>query len=118
MGWYEALKDAISLAQKADNLALMRQLLDAQREMLDMQAEINTLHGKLLELEREKRDTEDLYFKDQAYWRKRDGIEDGPFCPRCFDADRKIIRLRRVNGYVPSCPNCQNYFGDSGPAFA
>jgi hypothetical protein len=43
VGWYEALKDAIAVAQKADNLALMRQLLDAQRELLDMQAEINML---------------------------------------------------------------------------
>ena len=31
MGWYEAIKDGISLAQKADNLPLVQSLIDAQK---------------------------------------------------------------------------------------
>ena len=43
MGLYEAFKDAISVAQKADNVELYRQLLDLSAQALDMQAEIAKL---------------------------------------------------------------------------
>ena len=33
-------------------------------------------------------------FHDGAYWRNRDGGEEGPFCPACWDHDRKLVRGR------------------------
>ena len=32
MGWYEIFKDVLSMAQKADNVELVRQLLAMQKE--------------------------------------------------------------------------------------
>lgn len=43
MGLYEGIKDAIGIAQKADNIELYRQLLDLGNQALDMQAEIARL---------------------------------------------------------------------------
>lgn len=43
MGWYEAIKDGISLAQKADNLLLVQNLIDAQKQILDLMNENNEL---------------------------------------------------------------------------
>ena len=43
MGLYEALKDAVSIAQKADNIDLYRKLLDLSAQALDMQSEIARL---------------------------------------------------------------------------
>ena len=40
MGLYDAMKDAISLAQKADNIELYRQLLDLSAQALELQAEV------------------------------------------------------------------------------
>ena len=39
MGFYDAFKDALNLAQKADNIELYRQLLDLSAQALDLQAE-------------------------------------------------------------------------------
>src|SRR5690606_14990835 len=36
MGLYEALKDAVSVAQKADNIEIMRALFEAQKQALDV----------------------------------------------------------------------------------
>jgi hypothetical protein len=36
-----------------------------------------------------------LKYEEQVYWEIDDSGSriDGPFCPNCFDADRKVIRL-------------------------
>ena len=39
MAFYDAFKDAITLAQKADNIQLYKQLLDLSAQALDLQAE-------------------------------------------------------------------------------
>ena len=43
MGLYDAMKDAINLAQKADNIELYRQLLDLSAQALELQAEVARL---------------------------------------------------------------------------
>ncbi len=111
MGWYDALKDAITVAQKADNIELTRQLLDAQRELLDMQAENNRLRGEIFELRSKEADAEGLHFDKNSYWKTMPaGAADGPFCSRCWDFDKKLVRLKTSTKYVPVCPNCKNYF--------
>lgn len=43
MGWYEALKDGIIIAQKADNVPLVNELIEAQKQILDLIAENTSL---------------------------------------------------------------------------
>ena len=52
MGLYEGIKDAIGIAQKADNIELYRQLLDLGAQALDMQAEITRLREENAELKK------------------------------------------------------------------
>ena len=52
MGLYEGIKDAIGIAQKADNIELYRQLLDLGAQALDMQAEITRLREENEELKK------------------------------------------------------------------
>ena len=40
MGFYDAFKDVLNMAQKADNIDLYRQLLDLSAQALEMQEEI------------------------------------------------------------------------------
>ena len=43
MGWYEAIKDGINVAQKADNIPLVNNLIEAQKQILDLINENNKL---------------------------------------------------------------------------
>jgi len=52
----------------------------------------------------------ELVFRNNAYWRESDGRSDGPFCQRCWDAERKLIRLTTRSDMLPKCANCGNYF--------
>ena len=52
MSFYEAFKDAINIAQKADNVDLYRQLLDLSAQALDLQAEVLRLKEENAELKK------------------------------------------------------------------
>lgn len=54
MGLYEGIKDAIGLAQKADNIDLYKQLLDLGAQALEMQAEITRLREENAELKKDR----------------------------------------------------------------
>lgn len=54
MAFYDAFKDAIALAQKADNIELYKQLLDLSAQALDLQAENAKLKEENTELKKKK----------------------------------------------------------------
>ena len=52
MGFYDAFKDVLNMAQKADNIDLYRQLLDLSAQALEMQEEIIKLKAENKEARR------------------------------------------------------------------
>lgn len=52
MGCYEALKDGISAGQKADNLLLVKGLLEAQQKIFDLVNENNQLKEEIKKLKK------------------------------------------------------------------
>jgi hypothetical protein len=93
MGLYEAIKDGVEVARKADNIQVMKQLLDAQKELLDLFDENRKLKERIRELEVREDVSRNLRYDGERYWLTRDGAEDGPYCSVCFDHDGKLIRL-------------------------
>ena len=65
MAFYDAMKDAISMAQKADNIELYRQLLDLGAQALELQAEVAHLREENQQL-RAKKDLESRIIRHQA----------------------------------------------------
>ena len=100
MGVVDTLKETIGLIQKVDNIDLYRQMLDLQTQVMSLLEENKSLRTTL-----ETRAT--LTFKSDAYW--RDGNE-GPFCSRCWDDEKKLIRLH-LGGLAPACPKCKTAGG-------
>lgn len=104
MGIVDNIKDTVALIQKMDNL-------DLYRKVLDMQAEVMALVEENADLKRKLRVSDELVFRDNAYWRGQGSQrENGPFCPRCWDSEAKLIRLKITKAYQPECPNCKTYF--------
>ena len=96
MGFYEGLKDAINIAQKADNIDLYRKLLDLSRDALDLQEENSRLKQEVLELKSVKSTEEDLYtvYGDGIYYVT---LKDDPlnirYCAICWAKDKQLIQL-------------------------
>lgn len=111
MSLYDGLKDVISIAQKADNVELYRQLLDLSAEALDMQNQINILtkenHELKNELSKEKSIQRHI---DGNYITLKDDDLQIKYCATCWGSERKLIQLRKdidKNSHH-SCPVCQN----------
>ena len=60
MGWYEAIKDGITAAQKADNIPLVNNLIEAQKQILDLIYENNKLKNENAELKTKKENQEEI----------------------------------------------------------
>lgn len=56
MGWYDAIKDGIAVAQQVDNIPLVEKLIEAQKQILDLVNE----NQKLREQIREMQETTDI----------------------------------------------------------
>lgn len=64
MGVCEAAKDALKVAQKADNIELVQKLLDVQKMALDMQEKMQEQQNKIIELQKENEilsETKNMY---------------------------------------------------------
>jgi hypothetical protein len=103
-----------NVVQQAGKLELTQQVIDLQQTLLQLVAQNAELTASVARLEGDNRQLRDeaelrrqLAFQRDSYWRLDGDSRDGPFCSRCFDVDRKTVRLHaKYHGYY-SCPNCQ-----------
>ena len=107
MSFYDAIKDAASLAQKADNIELYRQLLDLSAQALDLQAEVARLTEENAELKK-RRDTADKVIRHEEPCITLEGdTTELYYCSHCWDSEQLLIQLScHANGTF-DCPHCQ-----------
>ena len=115
MGLYDALKDAVSLAQKADNIELYRQLLDLSSQALDLQAENHRLKEQIAELQKRKDMEGQLIRHPRPYLTLTDDNIPVKYCAICWDNDRKLIQMHEIMEITNSyswvelrCHKCNN----------
>lgn len=99
MGIYDAAKDALSIAQKADNIDLYQKILDIQALALDLQYDNLKLIEEIKKLKKDEEIDSKLIFKNNSYYMKDNEKEDGPFCSVCWDKDRKLVRMHKDSSY-------------------
>lgn len=99
MGIYDVAKDALSIAQKADNIHLYQKILEIQALALDLQNDNSKLIEEIKKLKNDEEIDSKLIFKNNSYYMKNNEKEDGPFCSMCWDKDRKLVRMHKDDGY-------------------
>lgn len=108
MGIYEMIKDAISMAQKADNIELVKTILNLQEEMFKLLEKIKCLNEENEKLNEVINEIKTIEFKDDCYYFNGTG----PYCSRCYDAEKKKIRMTKRDTQMGTiynkCPNCRN----------
>ncbi len=91
MGFYEGIKDAIVLAQKADNADLIKQLLDLGAQALEMQDEIRKLKEENAELKKANDLESRIIMHKENYITLKDDAEEIHYCPNCWGLTHKLI---------------------------
>jgi hypothetical protein len=108
MGWCEAIKDAIGVADQLCNSDLRQKLADVQMEGAKLAEENARLRQELIDLREQLQTRQEMQFHDNVYWRGRADAEEGPFCPKCLDGDCKAARMEdRPDDLFWRCPVCR-----------
>ena len=127
MAIFDELKSIGKILQEAGKIEQYQQILDALQKLLEMQNKISELEAEKRDL-REKLDIkENLKYENNTYWIYRDDKKDGPFCSRCWDVSKNLVRIKQSisNSAFHACPECKTQvqtghisrpmFRDNGP---
>lgn len=108
MGIIDTFKDVFTLVQKADNIELTNKIIALQTDVLAVFEENRTLKEKVRLLDDALELKVKMQFDKDAYWMGDGRTEkDGPYCSRCYDVDRKTVRMGlRFNHYF-RCTQCE-----------
>ncbi len=98
MNVLEVGKEMVRLVQQVDNIELYRKILEYQSETLKVVEELTVLKGQLKALQEIIEVKENLSFRDNKYWIKKEGLEMGPYCTHCWDREGKLVHLHQDSG--------------------
>lgn len=88
-------KDKLDILKKIGDLKTQKKFLDLEEESIELERRIQEVEQRLVQLEEKLRRKEKLTYSLGAYWLPKDnGFIDGPYCPRCRDAENRLILLR------------------------
>lgn len=109
MGWYEAFKDLLAVADRLRDAELKHKLADVQMEGARLAEENARLRQELIALQEQVRTRQEMQYRDNVYWRQAgQGEREGPFCPKCLDGDGKPARMSdRADDDCWRCPVCR-----------
>ena len=94
MGWYEAIKDAISTADKLRDAELKENLANVRMEGAKLAEENARLREELIEIREKLKIRDVMEFRHDVYWRRLPGgADEGPYCPKCRDGEGKLARM-------------------------
>lgn len=99
MGILETVKDAVEVVQKADNIDLLRQLLNIHTDAIKLVEENQNLKSKIQSLEERLKIRDALRFEHNVYWLENENGKDGPYCAICWDDGHKLVRLQTGTNY-------------------
>ena len=89
-------------------IELYRKILDLQGEAMELVEENSGLKKEIESVKEKLQLKESLKFERNAYWTDGAGGKDGPFCSKCWDVEKLLVRMLSTSdpGYV-ECPKCK-----------
>ncbi|MEK0336567.1 MAG: hypothetical protein QQN41_03930 [Nitrosopumilus sp.] len=107
MGIYENIKDLVKIVKDLDNIELYGKLLDLQGQVNNLNQENISKTERIKELEDLLSVSGKMNFQSPFYYLDGDEI---PFCPRCWESNKKAIHLLGTPHRSQECPECNNKY--------
>ncbi|WPD24559.1 MAG: hypothetical protein SD837_08330 [Candidatus Electrothrix scaldis] len=111
------IKDSSSSLEEAEiklKLAdLISALADAKVEIANIKEAVTEKDEEITRLKGVIETSDKLVWRAPYYFLIDDNYEDGPYCQKCYDSQRKLIRLQSpgAKGYW-ECKECSNNYKD------
>ncbi len=109
-------KDIVELMKKGTTLEAQEKIMELREGALELQEENIKLKEQIAILQKELDDRRSLFFDGSVYWRNAVELlsREGPFCPRCYDADHRLMTLHEEEVTPDStdwhCRQCSNFY--------
>lgn len=107
MGLYDAFKDVISVAQKADNIELYRQLLDLRAQALDLQENLAKAKAENAELKKKKDLANEIVRHEEPCITLKSDGQKLYYCSHCWDSQQLLIQISCHPDGTFDCPHCK-----------
>jgi hypothetical protein len=95
---YYRFKTAAELFRQGKHKEGRQELLELQQRYIALCDEVTTLKVRLLAYEELLYLSQNLAFDGAFYWLLTGSVSQGPFCPRCYEAEGLLIRLSTKEG--------------------
>jgi len=87
-------------------------LFFVREELLRIQDEKYELKNRIRQLEHEIEERGRVVYEKPSYWIDDGRERDGPFCQRCYDVDKLLVRLQGGRNDQWACRECNGtYYG-------
>jgi len=113
MGIMDNAKDIAKLIKKYGDMELYQRIVDLRDEIFDLREENLKLKKDISCLEEEKDIKDRIIWEHPYYWLKNDKNKEGPYCQKCYDENKKLIRLQNSSKGEWRCLVCRSFFKDS-----
>lgn len=107
MAIYDAVKDLLKTAQKADNIELYRQLLDLGQQAQNLQDEIAKLKDENEKLKKNNELGLKIVRHKGVYVTLKDDDQQIIYCAHCWDNEKKLIQVKILDYGEFFCPHCR-----------
>ena len=111
MGVVENAKEIADFVQKLGNIELYRKIVELEGQILDLTREKRDLEQRVEELGALLATKHEIRFSPPFYYADGDPT---PFCPRCWEADKKAIHLEGPHHVMAGprwdCHECKRYY--------
>lgn len=105
----DTIKEVIKVAQKADNVEIIQQLLTVQAEALELQQENIKLQQRVNELEKQQDIENQIERHPDPYLTLKDDPQNLPYCSTCWATKHQLIQMWHNGEGVLQCPACKYY---------
>ena len=110
MSIVDTAKDVYEVVKKSATLEVQEKLMRLREEALELQEENLALRSQVKELQDALETDQNLIWDGTVYWLElTDGDRDGPFCQKCYDSGKTLIRLQNWET-VFACFSCESRY--------
>lgn len=92
---------------------LISALAEAKIEIAGIQSELMKKDDIISSLNEQLTIKQKVVWDKPYYWLVDDSDRDGPFCQRCYDVERRLVRLQGSGKNGWGCRSCKSSFTDA-----
>ena len=100
------LKEVFTVAQKADNIGLEKQILEIEQQAIDLVEENRDLKEKVAELQEALKIKDDIERHYEPYITLKSDPSKRPYCATCYANTGKLIQMIDFDEGTVDCPSC------------